>query len=658
MRGLLWEGLLKNHEPRLKPPYATSCFGELIGTLDSGQYCWELSGDLRDLYYTEIHPKLCERLFAIFGAASISDWITLPVYMVGQRRTNALPTIMVCSEDESARKKARKEIRDSAFLKEHARFKVMSVPTDPGMRNMEQLSWDTSERKAIFAVKRAEKVLFDSRKPLQPCGMEIWVEHGSSLRPATAFVAQIQGRTFLRTVHHAFVTTGSSISTSITTDNATIHIDSDSEFESEFEDKDDHDVAITSIGSQSPDTLSNIGSDSQTSGKSTPDIDDIEDVDNHAVTIDIQEMTSRLAPLASSPATYLPKQIVQPPQNTLVSLGRLVLWSVDKDWALIEITNEELRLALERSTTEVALPVKSSPGLKDNAKVVSYTSSAGVLTGTFSGTPFCTRLPNSSSFQDVHRVGLNGALANGDCGSAVRNAATGELYGHIVAGCRTTGVALIMAAHQIEADFANLKIEGSFGPKRTPKEVPFRLEFSLPQWTLEEIPISQLGAKSHDQKGTHLNATPDISFLNLRCSLPETHRYVLKGSQLTLVMNGCDDSEWTVYTLTEGDKPVDDIGDAKDPIMNPGAYWVENVERLVEQTTNDWRKIIDHLEWILKIKVQSRLHLLSTAMTNLDRQVSSSSNLSDPWVRVANGPRGQYCFRSSYLSVSRSLLVR
>ncbi|KAH8693441.1 hypothetical protein GQ44DRAFT_635096, partial [Phaeosphaeriaceae sp. PMI808] len=103
-------------------------------------------------------------------------------------------------------------------------------------------------------------------------------------------------------------------------------------------------------------------------------------------------------------------------------------------------------LAFERSIAEDTPPVTSLPGPKDDTEVVAYTSSGGMLAGTFSGTPFCTRLPNSTSFQDVHRIRLNDALANGDCGSAVRNAATGELYGHIVAGCRTTGTAYIMAA--------------------------------------------------------------------------------------------------------------------------------------------------------------------------------------------------------------------
>lgn len=69
----------------------------------------------------------------------------------------------------------------------------------------------------MSAMKRVTKVVVDSTKPLQPFGIEIWVDHGSSLRPTTAFVAQIQGRTFLRTVDHAFVLTASSIKSNITT---------------------------------------------------------------------------------------------------------------------------------------------------------------------------------------------------------------------------------------------------------------------------------------------------------------------------------------------------------------------------------------------------------------------------------------------------------
>jgi hypothetical protein len=375
---------------------------------------------------------------------------------------------MVCSEDEIVRKKAKKELRKSPFLKDHAKFKVMSVSTDPSIRGtLEQLASDTARGKSMPALKRAKEVLIDSTKPLHHMGTEIWVDHGSSLRPATAFATQLHGRTFLMTVDHAFVTPASPAQ--MTTDSPPrklpIHVDSDSESDSESEDEDELNVAITSIGSQSPDTWSHSGSHSGSSsasvsysGGSTPAIYEQYQVDQATTALDLDDISSRLAPFFSLPKTYLPKQIAQPSKEKLVSLGKLVLWSTDKDWALIEITNEEMIPKLEQSIAEDQLPAESLPGPKSDAPVVAYTSSSGILTGTFTGIPLCTRLPNSSSFQDVYRIRLNGPLANGDCGSPVKNAGTGELYGHIIAGCRSTGTAYIMAAHQIEADFPDLEL--------------------------------------------------------------------------------------------------------------------------------------------------------------------------------------------------------
>ena len=482
MRSPRWEGLRKSHERRLKPPYPTLCFGDPIGTLDSGEECWEVAGDLRKQYHTEIHPKLYERLLAIFGTASISDWISLPVYMVGQHCTDAVPTVMVCSEDENACKQAKKEIKKSGLLKGHAKFKIMCVTEDPGMRNMEQLASDANKREIGPAATRGMNVLVDRSKPLQPLGMEVWVDHGSSLRPTTAFMSRVNGHILLRTVQHAFASAASPAKPAGTTRRAAVHVysdsdsDSESEPDSESDDEDELDIAITSIGSKSPDTWSDSGSYSGnssvlsvSSGKSTPSIDHFTH-SNSTVSSNLREVSSRLVPLASLPGTYPPKQIAQPSRDTLISLGKLAFWSVDKDWALIEITNEELKLALERPTADHTMSPKPLPGLKDDAEVIAYTSSGGTLTGKFSGTPFCTRLPNSTSFQDVYRVRLSGALANGDCGSAVWNAVTGELYGHIVAGCRAMGTAYIMAAHQVEADFERLVTKGVPGPNCMPNK--------------------------------------------------------------------------------------------------------------------------------------------------------------------------------------------
>lgn len=94
--------------------------------------------------------------------------------------------------------------------------------------------------------------------------------------------------------------------------------------------------------------------------------------------------------------------------------------------------------------------------LKDDAEIYTYTASRGKVCGVLSGTPFYTRLLNGTSFQEVYIVRLNDSLANGDCGLAVIDAITGDTYGHLVARCRTTGTAYILAAHKVAEQFEKL----------------------------------------------------------------------------------------------------------------------------------------------------------------------------------------------------------
>lgn len=86
------------------------------------------------------------------------------------------------------------------------------------------------------------------------------------------------------------------------------------------------------------------------------------------------------------------------------------------------------------------------------ASLVTHASSCGELTGTKSNIPSDIRVPYGSSFQKVFAIRLDGSLADGDCGSAVFDATTGELYGHTVAGCKATGFAYMMAACHVIPD--------------------------------------------------------------------------------------------------------------------------------------------------------------------------------------------------------------
>lgn len=475
-----WEGLLKKPQRRQKTHYPSSCFGQSIGILSSGEECWEIAGDLREKYYTEVHPKLCERLFATFGTASISDWITLAVYMVGRNRSNARPTVMICSADEKNCKSAKKEIKKSGILDQNARFKVVCAAEDPGMRNMEQLAADENDnnKKQPSPLMYSTHVLIEKSAPIQSLGMRIWVDHVSTLRPSTAFVCQIKGHTFLRTVYHAFCTPNSQPKS---TEKAAVYLypdsdsDSDTDSDSGFEqgpgseDSSEFNASITSIGSRSPGTTSDNDSRSDSPTPSmaseTSTFSSLPQVCDKDVP-DLPVISSGWEP-SDIPYPILSKDTdVQPPRSSLVVLGKLAFWSVDKDWALIEISNKEQKLSFTNSMAGSNLKPISMASLRNDVEVIAHTAFGNSLRGTLSAIPLCSRLPNSTSFQDLYRVTFSGNLENGDCGSPVRHLNTGELYGHVIAGSRATRMAYIMTASAVERDFCMLHQEIWRGPNR------------------------------------------------------------------------------------------------------------------------------------------------------------------------------------------------
>ncbi|EXJ63273.1 uncharacterized protein A1O5_11594 [Cladophialophora psammophila CBS 110553] len=85
----------------------------------------------------------------------------------------------------------------------------------------------------------------------------------------------------------------------------------------------------------------------------------------------------------------------------------------------------------------------------DAIDVFCCTASGGLLTGTLDGTLSHIRLPNSSTFHEVYEIQFDAPLAQGDCGSWVLDAGTGDLYGHIIAGCEREGIAYIMPARDV-----------------------------------------------------------------------------------------------------------------------------------------------------------------------------------------------------------------
>ncbi|KAH3954923.1 hypothetical protein HBI81_077290 [Parastagonospora nodorum] len=247
-------------------------------------------------------------------------------------------------------------------------------------------------------------------------------------------------------------------------------IDSDSD--SDPEEDDELHIDITSAGSKSPNTASYATSlksgysrsYSFVSGTSIHVLNDESDEIDTVVSSlpsSIEGALDDLAPFALKFPKFRPRQSVQPCRESLCTLGRLVDESVDEDWALIEITNAQAiesmnALIVHEGTRVHAYDTTASCPTTEDTMIFTYTASGGKLSGVLSGATSYSRVPNGSAFREIYHARMDGPLANGDCGSAIMDVHTKETYGHLIAGCRTSGTAYVLAAHQMVGDLERI----------------------------------------------------------------------------------------------------------------------------------------------------------------------------------------------------------
>ncbi|OAQ58071.1 nicotinamide N-methyltransferase [Pochonia chlamydosporia 170] len=482
------QALTSRGRTRLRKEYPSDCFGTCVGSLNLAQYCWVAKGPVQRLFYSEIKDKLLAHLDGWFGSVSSADGITLTLYMIGTSHRTASPIILFICKDTSYSKEARKFIKAVGILKEYPGFRTGHVMEDPGWgAELVQLASDEEMASNMRPLQPVEEVFYDRTTPLRATGMTIFVRHGSSMRPATGNLIQTHGRSFYLTAGHAFFE-GSKLKPQSLGQDDDFEIDSDSEADYD----DELDAMITSIGSQSPDAWSDdnesvnysvqdyLSEQSSYCSFSTPTFDASQGSGTTPALFSFEQASDRLLPFVKREADYSSREIVVPPANLLSLVGKLAVWSVDKDWALIDITevwNSQVSSLLSDSASGLSdAPLAMYPS--ENARIFACTSSGDRMTGVVAGSPSFTRVPHGKSFQEVFPIKFDGPLANGDCGSVVLDATTGEILGHIVAGCRQTGFAYVMAAHHV---FPELLLSVEDLPGATNKQVASLMAITIAQ---------------------------------------------------------------------------------------------------------------------------------------------------------------------------------
>jgi hypothetical protein len=151
-----------------------------------------------------------------------------------------------------------------------------------------------------------------------------------------------------------------------------------------------------------------------------------------------------------------------PSLETLTFVGRLLVWSVERDWSLIDVLSKDMKpwvaTAYEedkKSGLRNAFQTAIRPR-KSGSNGYVWTSSGGKDEVIVSQMSAYMKLPNSSYFQEVHKASLvQGSWSNGDCGAVVTGNGN-HTYGHVLGGNRASGVAVIVAADKVVKDFEEL----------------------------------------------------------------------------------------------------------------------------------------------------------------------------------------------------------
>ena len=470
--------------PLRKPktwPYATSSTGRLRGSLPLGSLglrvqVYEAVGEARKTYI-DLSKRVIGHLNENADEIRISgSCVDLSLFMVGRSPERTKPMVMIVSEDKKARVEAFRLINRSGIMENYPGFDLGHMPLKDEFKNLQPLGGTTGTSSA-----QAVLSLFNQITDKTGVGLEIFspasdtrteggclqaqpdvskgAEHTTQNAAAGGLVFS-NGQYYIHTVAHFLRSPSSNSAGPPSPESLDDDDDWDatglSDFEDDEEDGMDGLVEATSRGSQTPE-----------SSASNEDSDDSGSLHSPSVRcstgslLPLHDIHDRLQSLESELDGFAPTDVESqepplgrdaPPVGTfptsstpeMVGIGRVALVSEVHDSAFIRLD------VTQPSGWQHAIPLDDlathiETTAKDTA-VQTTTANGGTISGILSGTPSYIRLPRTAKFRQVYTAKLERPLAPGDCGSWVRDASTGKLFGHVVAGSPITGLTIVLPA--------------------------------------------------------------------------------------------------------------------------------------------------------------------------------------------------------------------
>lgn len=418
-------------------PHPELSTGEFITKVGS-KCCWQAIGKARHDF--EILAASI-REYLVKNSEPLPHIVTWSVYMIGKTKQSSKPTVVFCCEVSAPRVQIKRLIKESGLMKQFKGIELGHMPRPPDFDQLVPLA----QERDIFEDTEGEfqKLITWSHSPRDSSSPTVgsavgqrvtihhWNGYGAELREATiGGVVRWREKYYYMTAAHAFRKPEPVITASA------IHEDSECEFDGQSEDEGDvvgTDECLAVAPKASMPNTSELNSTSFLDHRSAP----------------------------ADHSSSITRRSDQQQQQPSPSVGELFFTSFSGprtglDYALLTVSEPRHKtlnqVTVEKNGVNLDCPIRNiiQPSLEDVEVFV--LTSRGAVTGRLSGTLTFMRLPGFRDFQERFTLYLRHPLQAGDCGCWVVDANSGDLYGHLVAGSPSSGVAYIVPAIQTFAD--------------------------------------------------------------------------------------------------------------------------------------------------------------------------------------------------------------
>ncbi|OMP88524.1 Protein png1 [Diplodia seriata] len=418
--------LHRSEEPKdSKASVETPTFEDSIGVeyRKIGRFrCWEATGHVRRKFL--VLRVYIEEYLKEHGPDN-STPVIWSVYMIGKSKKSSYPVVLFCNKEISVRKAARKQIEDSGILANFPGFKTGDF-TQPPEFDQQPRPLASDDGDVSLPSENMTAICDNPTGRLvstQQCG-----PHGS-VRRKSATVGTVfswDGLLLFTTASHAF-------------------FEHDCVINFEGGDELDLDLSFDAEGLD-VESVESSEDDGAPEGFQRPP-------ENRGLARDVTTSNIRTEALSSrksetSPAFDRDDVVLSSKDGPNPGLDYcLVMWKGRQP-----ADGTRVPVAHSLCNYHVVQPRMRASDMPRDVAVVAYTGSGNARGGMLSGTPSLMTLPGGRKTQELWLVRLDGALAEGDCGSVVVNKETGDLEGHIVAGSPGSGNAYIIPAHGMLQD--------------------------------------------------------------------------------------------------------------------------------------------------------------------------------------------------------------